>query len=535
MVKKGGDGGLITKIADLVRDKKITGISDIHDHSDRRGMRLVIELKRDADPEGRPQPALQAHADADDVRRQHGRARRRRAEDAVAARGPPPLRPAPARGRRPPREVRAARGSRREVHILEGQLIALDNLDEVIALIRAVARPRRRARRSSIERFELTAIQASAILDLRLSQLTALEADKIKPGARRHRWSASASCARCSATSRRCSTSSRRSSREIARALRRRAPHADRRLRGRDRHRGPHPRAADGRHDHQDRLHQVAAARHLPPAAPRRPRRDRDGHEGRRLHRAPLRVLDARLPAVLLQPRQGLPVEGLRAAARCSAPRAAARSSTSSRCARASASSPCSRRATSPRASTSSSRRARASVKKTEFLAYNTPIKADGIIAINIRDDDELVAVRRTIGRRRGPHGLASRPGRALPRGRRCARWAATRRACAAWTLAGKDDAVLAMDVARDDQELLVVTENGYGKRTPIDEYRKTNARRQGRQDDHAHRGEGRPRRRARRARARGPRVHLGQRHGPAHRRARHQPLRPAVAGRARS
>src|SRR5205085_8512079 len=50
MVKKGGDGGLIQKIAELVKDKKIAGISDIEDHSDKRGMRLVIELKRDAIP-----------------------------------------------------------------------------------------------------------------------------------------------------------------------------------------------------------------------------------------------------------------------------------------------------------------------------------------------------------------------------------------------------------------------------------------------------------------------------------------------------
>ena len=49
-VKKGGEGGLITKIADLVREKKITGISDLRDESDRTGMRLVIELKRGADP-----------------------------------------------------------------------------------------------------------------------------------------------------------------------------------------------------------------------------------------------------------------------------------------------------------------------------------------------------------------------------------------------------------------------------------------------------------------------------------------------------
>src|SRR5207237_1621426 len=50
MVKKGGDGGLIQKIADLVKEKKLNGISDIEDHSDKRGMRLVIELKRDAIP-----------------------------------------------------------------------------------------------------------------------------------------------------------------------------------------------------------------------------------------------------------------------------------------------------------------------------------------------------------------------------------------------------------------------------------------------------------------------------------------------------
>ena len=71
-------------------------------------------------------------------------------------------------------------------------------------------------------------------------------------------------------------------------------------------------------------------------------------------------------------------------------------------------------------------------IKKTELLAYNTPIKADGIIAINIRDDDELVAVRGTRRRRRHHHGLALRPGGALPRGAGARRWAATRAACAA-------------------------------------------------------------------------------------------------------
>ena len=110
-------------------------------------------------------------------------------------------------------------------------------------------------------------------------------------------------------------------------------------------------------------------------------------------------------------------------------------------------------------------------IKKTEFLAYNTPIKADGIIAINIRDDDELVAVRRHQGD--DDIIMVSRSGQAvaLPRGRRCAPWAATRAACAGMNVGQKGNRVLAMDVARDDQDLLVVTENGYGKRTAIDDY----------------------------------------------------------------
>jgi DNA gyrase subunit A len=112
--------------------------------------------------------------------------------------------------------------------------------------------------------------------------------------------------------------------------------------------------------------------------------------------------------------------------------------------------------------------------KKTEFLAYNTPIKADGIIAINIRDDDELVAVRRTSGE--NDILMVSRKGQAVRFHEDALR--AMGRATSGvrgMDVSGKDDAVLAMDVAREDQELLVVTENGYGKRTPIDQYRKTN------------------------------------------------------------
>ncbi len=109
-------------------------------------------------------------------------------------------------------------------------------------------------------------------------------------------------------------------------------------------------------------------------------------------------------------------------------------------------------------------------VKKTEFGAYNTPIKADGIIAINIRDDDELIAVRRTSGQ--DTIIMVSRSGQAArfsesqvrPMGRDTS-------GVRGMNVSQKGNAVLAMDVAREDQELLVVTENGYGKRTPIPDY----------------------------------------------------------------
>jgi DNA gyrase subunit A len=109
-------------------------------------------------------------------------------------------------------------------------------------------------------------------------------------------------------------------------------------------------------------------------------------------------------------------------------------------------------------------------VKKTEFLAYNTPIKADGIIAINIRDDDELIAVRRTSG-----HDdiiMVSRSGQAARFGEDKVRaMGRDTSGVQGMNVRQPGNSVLAMDVARDDQELLVVTENGYGKRTPIPDY----------------------------------------------------------------
>src|SRR3712207_2452560 len=179
MVKKGGDGGLITKIADLVREKKITGISDLRDESDRSGMRLVIELKRGGDPPEVVLNQLYKHTSmqssfginmvalVDGVPRtlslkeliQHYVGHQR---DVVTRRTQHELRRAEARA-----------------HVLEGLLIALDNLDAVIELIRASA-DTEVARSGLMEKFELSEIQAQAILDMRLARLTALESDKVR-------------------------------------------------------------------------------------------------------------------------------------------------------------------------------------------------------------------------------------------------------------------------------------------------------------------------------------------------------------------
>src|SRR6516225_5279585 len=178
MVKKGGPGGLIEKIAELVKDGRISEIADIEDHSDKRGMRLVIELKRDAIPKvvlnklykHTPMQAtfgVNMVALVDNVprtlslREVVGHYVEHQREIVV---------------RRTKYELRR---SEERAHVLEGQLIALANLDEVIALIRGSRTPEV-AREGLVERFELTVVQAQAILQLTLSRLTALEADKIK-------------------------------------------------------------------------------------------------------------------------------------------------------------------------------------------------------------------------------------------------------------------------------------------------------------------------------------------------------------------
>src|ERR671927_218681 len=168
MVKKGGEGGLITKIADLHAEKKLPEITNIEDHSDRKGMRVVIELKRDANPKVVlnklfKHTPMQSTFGVNMVALVDGVPRTLNLREVIHYYV------------EHQREVVVRRAKyelgelERRVHVLEGLLIALDNLDEVIALIRA-ARDRETARSQLVERFALTTVQAEAILQLRLSQ-----------------------------------------------------------------------------------------------------------------------------------------------------------------------------------------------------------------------------------------------------------------------------------------------------------------------------------------------------------------------------
>jgi len=169
---------LLEKIADLVKERRVEGISDLRDESDRDGMRIVIELKKDANPkvvlnqlyvhsplqstfgaimlalvDSRPLTMNLKVLIEQYIRHRQEVVRRRTEFDLAEA--------------------------ERRAHILEGLKIALDNLDAVIALIRA-AKDVETARAGLIERFKLTEIQANAILEMRLSRLTGLERRKVE-------------------------------------------------------------------------------------------------------------------------------------------------------------------------------------------------------------------------------------------------------------------------------------------------------------------------------------------------------------------
>ncbi|MGY5846669.1 DNA gyrase subunit A [Salegentibacter sp. HM20] len=169
---------MIKKTADLVNEKKIDGISLIRDESDRNGMRIVYQLKRDAIPNIvlntlYKHTALQNSFSVNNIALVKGRPELLNLKEIihhfVEHRHEVVV-------RRTEYELRKAE---ERAHILEGLIIASDNIDEVIALIRASGNAEE-AREKLIERFELTEIQARAIVEMRLRQLTGLEQDKLR-------------------------------------------------------------------------------------------------------------------------------------------------------------------------------------------------------------------------------------------------------------------------------------------------------------------------------------------------------------------
>ncbi len=466
MVKKGGDNGLMKKIAELVNDKKISEISDLRDESDRKGMRVVIELKRDAIPKVvlnklYKHTSMQSTfgvnmvALVDNVPRTlpllsviHNYVQHQR--EVIV--------------RRAKHELRTLQA---QVHRLAGLLIALDHLDAVIELIRA-SRDRDAAREGLIASFGLTRIQAQAILELRLQQLTALEADAIK---REHDDKVERI----------------RELREllgdegaVLELIKEELSEIKERY-GDDRRTLISPSEDDL--DIEDlipdqqmviSITSTSYIKSLPLATYRQQRRGGVGVTGMglkdedyiehlfitsthdyllfftnrgkvyrskvyELPEAP-RTSKGRYLGNVLPLREGERVQSVLST-------------------RDFAESPYLVFAT-----------RRGLIKKTEFGLYNTPIKADGIIAINIRDDDELVAVRRVSD---GDHIImVSRSGRAgtFEEGQVRSMGRDTS-GVRGMNVEHPDNALLAMDVARPDQELLVVTENGYGKRTSIAEY----------------------------------------------------------------
>ncbi len=168
---------LIEKIADLVKDKRIDGISDMRDESDRQGMRIVIELKRDANSRAVTNQlfkmsALQSAFSINSLALVDGQPRVLTLKQMllyylnwrhqVLTR----------------RTIYELEKARARAHILEGLKVALDNLDEVIRIIRGSSETET-ARQGLIQRFGLSEVQANAILDMQLRRLAALERQKI--------------------------------------------------------------------------------------------------------------------------------------------------------------------------------------------------------------------------------------------------------------------------------------------------------------------------------------------------------------------
>ena len=465
-VKKGGDAGFIVKIATLVRDKKLEGISDLRDETDRTGMRVVIELKRGAVPNIvlnnlYKKTQLQTSFGMNMVSLVEGVPRTLGLKDMIVYYVEHQREVVTRRT-----QFRLRRAEAR-AHILEGLLIALDNLDAVIKLIRGSA-DADVARDGLMENFELTRPQAQAILDMRLQRLTALESDKIR--------------------------AEHAELMELITELRAILGDEDRiyaivkeellelvETHGDDRrtqlqHFGGDVNVEDTIAEQQMvvSLTNTGYVKRIAVDQYRKQHRGGVGVTGmnlkegdyiehlhicsthdyllfftnrgkvyrKKVYELPEGARTARGSALvnLLPLREGERIMDVIPTRDFKENRYLVFAT------------------------------AEGQIKKTEFIDYNTRIEADGIIAIKIREDDELVGVQLTSGDDDlllvSKSGHASRFNesqvRSMGRGTSGVR---------GMNVSQKDNRVLALNVARDDSELLVVTENGYGKRTEVSEY----------------------------------------------------------------
>jgi DNA gyrase subunit A len=466
-VKKGGDNGVIRKIADLVQDKVLTEISDLADHSDKSGMRIQIELKRDAIPQVVlnklfKHTSLQttfgynAVALVDGVPRTLSLLELVREylnfqREVVTRRSKYELRQA---------EKRA--------HVLEGYLKALDNIDAVIALIRG-ADDTDDARTGLMEQFDLSEIQAQAILDLRLARLTGLARKEIEQEFKDLRERIAELRAILGDPAR------------IDGVIKEELLEI-RSIYAKSDERRSEIIAAEEELELEDLIAEedmvIAITRsnyikRLPVTAYREQRRGGIGVMGMDLKEDDYiehlfvasthdyilfftnvgKVYRLKVHELPLGSRQskGRAIQNLLPFRQTELVRAVIQTRNFEE------------------AQYLVFATKKGVVKKTQLSAYNTPLRADGIIAIKMREGDELIGVRHSSGK--DDILMVSRKGQAIrfhetdvrPMGRDASGVQGMR--------LRPDDEVIAVNIAHDDADVLVVTENGYGKRTRVSEY----------------------------------------------------------------
>jgi DNA gyrase subunit A len=466
-VKKGGDSGVISKIADLVRDKVITEVSDLQDYSDKTGMRIQVELKREAVPQVALNKLFKhtqlqttfgynAVALVDGVPRtlslleltQHYLDYQR---EVVTRRSKYELRRALERA-----------------HILEGYLIALDSLDAVIALIRA-SDDTESARSGLMEQFELSELQAQAILDLRLARLTGLARKEIEEEFA-DLQERIAELRALLGDPAKIDAVVREELLEIKEIY---AKNDDRRT---EIVAGETELELEDMIAEEDMVIAITKSgyiKRLPVTTYREQRRGGIGVMGMDLkeddyieHLFVASTHDYILFFTTVGKVYRLKVHELPLGSRQSKGRAIVnllpfRQDEYVRAVIAT------RNFEEAKYLVFATKKG--VVKKTEFLAYNTPLKADGIIAIKLRDDDELVGVR--LASDADDVLMVSRLGQAVRfHGKQVRAMGRDTSGVAGMKLRAGDE-VIEVDIATDDSDLLVVTENGYGKRTRIADY----------------------------------------------------------------